>query len=41
LPFKRYTNVFAGSYQTHDGTPVDPETWTLEKHFEYFKHLKI
>lgn len=41
LPFKRYSNVFTASYQTHDSTPVDPETWTLEKHFEYFKHLKI
>ena len=41
LPFKRYSNVFTASYQTHDGTPVDPEIWTLEKHFEYFKHLKI
>ena len=41
LPFKRYSNVFTASYQTHDGTPVDPEAWTLEKHFEYFKHLKI
>ena len=41
LPFKRYSNVFTAIYQTHDGTPVDPETWTLEKHFEYFKHLKI
>ena len=41
LPFKRYSNVFLASYQTHDGTPVDPETWTLERHYEYFKHLKI
>jgi hypothetical protein len=41
LPFKRYSNVFTATYQTHDGTAVDPETWTLEKHFEYFKHLKI
>jgi hypothetical protein len=41
LPFKRYSNVFVGSYQTHDGTVVEPDTWTLEKHFEYFKHLKI
>ena len=41
LPFRRYSNVFASTYQTYDGTPVDPETWTLEKHYEYFKHLVI
>ena len=41
LPFKRYSQVFEGSYQTYDGTAVDPDTWTLEKHFEYFKHLII
>jgi len=41
LPFQRYTNVFDAKYQTHDGTIVDPATWTLEKHYEYFKHLNI
>lgn len=40
-PFRRYTNVFAAEYQTHDGTKVDPETWTLEQHYNYFKHLVI
>ena len=41
LPFERYTNVFAASYQTHDGTAINPLTWTLEKHYNYFKHLVI
>lgn len=41
LPFERYTNVFAAQYQTHDGTAVDPLTWTLEKHYNYFAHLII
>jgi hypothetical protein len=41
LPFERYTNVFAATYQTHDGTVIDPLTWTLEKHYNYFKHLII
>jgi hypothetical protein len=41
LPFLRYTNVFEAAYQTHDGTVVDPLTWTLEKHYNYFKHLII
>lgn len=41
LPFERYTNVFEASYETHDGTAIDPKTWTLEQHFEYFKHLVI
>lgn len=41
LPFKRYSNVFAAEFQTHDGTVIDPETWTLEQHYNYFKHLVI
>jgi len=41
LPFERYTNVFVAEYQTYDGTVVDPATWTLEKHYSYFKHLVI
>jgi hypothetical protein len=41
LPFERYTNVFEAEYQTHDGTAIDPLTWTLEKHYNYFKHLVI
>jgi hypothetical protein len=41
MPFKRYTNVFTAEYQTHDGTVINPELWTLEQHFNYFKHLVI
>ena len=41
LPFRRYSQVFEAVYETHDGTAIDPETWTLEKHFEYFQHLVI
>ena len=41
LPFERYTNVFIAEYQTHDGTKVDPATWTLQKHFDYFRHLVL
>lgn len=41
LPFERYTNVFQAQYQTHDGTAIDPLTWTLERHYNYFKHLII
>jgi len=41
LPFKRYTRVFCANFQTHDGVIIDPETWTLQKHFDYFKHLVI
>jgi len=41
LPFKRYSNVFTATYQTHDGTMIDPATWTLEDHFNYFQHLVI
>jgi len=39
LPFRRYSSVFSAEYTTHDGTAVDPLTWTLEKHYNYFKHL--
>lgn len=41
LPFERYTMVFEATYQTHDGTAVDPLTWTLEQHYNYFKHLVL
>jgi hypothetical protein len=41
LPFERYTNVFQATYQTHDGTAIDPLTWSLENHYNYFKHLII
>lgn len=41
LPFLRYSGVFAAEFHTYDGVRIDPETWTLEKHYEYFKHLTI
>ena len=41
LPFQRYSQVFDAVYQTHDGVIVDPATWTLTNHFEYFQHLII
>ena len=41
LPFRRYSQVFSAVFETHDGTRVDPESWTLEQHFNYFKHLVI
>lgn len=41
LPFTRYTNIFTAKYQTHDGIDIDPTTWTLQDHYNYFKHLVI
>lgn len=41
LPFVRYTNIFSARYQTHDGVDIDPMSWSLEDHFNYFKHLVI
>ena len=41
LPFTRYTNVFVAEFQTHDGTAIDLTSWTLSRHFDYFKHLVI
>lgn len=41
LPFRRYTQVFSAKFQTHDGTEIDPETWTLDYHYRYFKHLSL
>ena len=40
-PFRRYSQVFDAQYQTHDGTPIDPEAWTLEQHYAYFQHLVL
>lgn len=40
-PFHRYTQVFEAAYETHDGTPIDPATWTLAQHYDYFQHLII
>ena len=40
-PFRRYSQVFTAQYQTYDGTAIDPETWTLEQHYAYFRHLVI
>lgn len=41
LPFIRYSNIFDAKFQTYDGTDINPNTWTLENHFNYFKHLVI
>ena len=41
LPFQRYTQVFAAQFETHDGTAIDPENWTLQNHYDYFGHLVI
>jgi hypothetical protein len=40
-PFQRYSNVFSAEFQTHDGVAINTETWTLEQHYQYFKHLVI
>ena len=36
--WQRYRLCFetAGRFTTHDGTPVDTETWTLDKHYAYY-----
>ena len=36
--WRRYRMCFAtqGKFETHDGTPVDTETWTLDKHYAYY-----
>lgn len=39
LPFERYTNVFTATYRAHDGTAINPTTWTLSDHYDYFDHL--
>lgn len=39
LPFERYLQVFDAQFQTYDGTLVDPTSWTLENHYNYFAHL--
>ena len=41
LPFQRYSGVFNAVYETHDGTKIAPNSWTLEQHYKYFDHLVI
>lgn len=41
LPFRRYSQVFSAQFETFDGRIIDPNTWTLEDHFNYFAHLVI
>lgn len=41
LPFQRYSQVFDAVFQTHDGTVIDPLTWTLDMHYNYFQHMII
>ena len=41
LPFQRYAGVFDAVYETHDGTKIAPDSWTLEQHYKYFDHLVI
>jgi len=38
--FERY-DVFKDTITTHDGTRIDPTTWTLEDHFNYFKEQQV
>ena len=41
IPFRRYSQVFGAEFQTHDGRLIDLDTWTLQDHYDYFKHLVI
>ena len=40
-PFRRYSEVFEAQFETYDGRAIDPETWTLADHYQYFQHLNI
>jgi hypothetical protein len=41
LPFRRYSQVFSAKFETFDGQSINPETWTLADHYNYFEHLVI
>lgn len=41
LPFLRYSNVFQAEFTTHDGTSINLDIWSLEDHYNYFKHLLL
>lgn len=41
VPFRRYSQVFSAKFETHDGTVIDTESWTLQQHFDYFQHLVL
>lgn len=38
-PFRRYSQVFDARFETYDGRAMDPDTWTLADHYNYFSHL--
>jgi hypothetical protein len=40
--WKRYQYCFDTTelFETHDGKAIDPATWTLADHFEYFEHAR-
>lgn len=40
LPFRRYIQIFDAEFVTHDGMVIDPLTWTLAQHYNYFQHLQ-
>ena len=38
LPFQRYSQHFPNTvFKTNDGKVIDPDSWTLQNHFDYFK----
>jgi hypothetical protein len=37
--FRRYAGLTNCVIETHDGTVINAKTWTLEKHYAYFKDL--
>jgi hypothetical protein len=40
-PFRRYSQVFDAQFETHDGQGIDPESWTIQDHYQYFQHLNL
>jgi hypothetical protein len=41
LPFKRYTILGEVKFQTLAGIQINPDTWTLEDHYNYFQGLLV
>ena len=39
LPFERYRCLGDLRIQTYDGREIDPETWTIKDHYDYFGNL--
>lgn len=41
LPFQRYSILSKSKFMTYTGVEIDPNTWTLEDHYNHFQGLLV